>query len=124
MGVRIDVESTNGLGGLAARAARGLQAGLVAAGERLMTEAVDRAPMDQGTLRDSATVEPSLAGESPSVSVVFDTPYAARLHEHPEYNFSTDSNPNAQGKYLENAALETRDVLRSIIQERVEEAMR
>lgn len=27
--------------------------------------------------------------------------YALRLHEHPEYNFRTDKNPKAQGKYLE-----------------------
>ncbi|WP_068779661.1 hypothetical protein [Paenibacillus sp. GM2] len=34
-------------------------------------------------------------------SIVFDTPYARRLYWHPEYNFRTDKNPNARGKWME-----------------------
>ena len=30
----------------------------------------------------------------------FSTPYARRLYFHPEYNFRTDQNPNAQGLWL------------------------
>lgn len=33
--------------------------------------------------------------------IVFDTPYARRLYWHPEYEFRTDKNPNAQGKWME-----------------------
>lgn len=34
-------------------------------------------------------------------SIVFDTPYARRLYWHPEYNFRTDKNPHARGKWME-----------------------
>ncbi|BFH60746.1 minor capsid protein [Paenibacillus azoreducens] len=33
--------------------------------------------------------------------IVFDTPYARRLYWHPEYNFRTDKNQNARGKWME-----------------------
>lgn len=31
----------------------------------------------------------------------FSTPYARRLYFHPEYNFRTDQNPHAKGRWLE-----------------------
>lgn len=34
-------------------------------------------------------------------SIVFDTPYARRLYWHPEYNFRTDKNINAQGLWMQ-----------------------
>lgn len=34
------------------------------------------------------------------VAVTFHTPYARRLYWHPEYNFRTDNNPNARGKWM------------------------
>lgn len=88
------------------------------AAEFLLAEAVDRSPWDEGTLAGSGAVEPAQdAAEGAAVS--FDTPYAVRLHEHPEYNFSTDSNPKAQGKWLENAAMENKDVIGQIIGKKV-----
>ncbi len=44
---------------------------------------VDKSQLDQG-----------------KAAIVFDTPYARRLYYHPEYNFRTDKNPNAQGKWM------------------------
>ncbi|GIO34349.1 hypothetical protein J2TS6_54900 [Paenibacillus albilobatus] len=35
------------------------------------------------------------------IKLVYDTPYARRLYWHPEYNFRTDKNPNARGKWME-----------------------
>jgi len=61
-------------------------------------------PFDEGTLSGSGAVEPAVDIEE-GAAIVYDTPYAVRLHEHPEYNFSKDSNPNAQGKWVENAML-------------------
>jgi len=122
MGIRIDVTMTGkGFDGIADQIMARLQQGVALAGERLMTEAVDRSPWDQGTLAGSAAVSTPLAskGADPVAIVSFDTPYAARLHEHPEYNFSTDSNPNAQGKYLENAARSSKDDLGAIIRKQV-----
>lgn len=34
-------------------------------------------------------------------TIVFDTPYARRLYFHPEYNFRTDKNMNAQGLWMQ-----------------------
>ena len=45
---------------------------------------VDKGQLDQG-----------------KAAVVFHTPYARRLYYHPEYNFRTDKNPNAQGKWMQ-----------------------
>ncbi len=39
--------------------------------------------------------------EQGHVAIVFHTPYARRLYYHPEYNFRTDKNPNAQGKWMQ-----------------------
>lgn len=86
--------------------------------EFLLAEAVDRSPWDEGTLAGSGAVERATSAQEGS-AVSFDTPYAPRLHEHPEYNFSTDSNPNAQGKWLENAAMENKDVIGTIIAKKV-----
>ncbi|MHB8061257.1 MAG: hypothetical protein ACYDG2_01280, partial [Ruminiclostridium sp.] len=33
--------------------------------------------------------------------ISYDTPYARRLYWHPEYNFRTDKNASAQGKWLQ-----------------------
>ena len=38
-----------------------------------------------------------------------------RLHEHPEYNFSTKSNPGAKGKYLEDPAVQNKKELLDIV---------
>lgn len=52
-------------------------------------------PHDKGTLQNSGHVEPSL----PSLEVIvgYNTVYAARLHENPEYHFQA----GRKGKYLE-----------------------
>lgn len=50
-------------------------------------------PHDKGTLENSGTVQE--IGDD--VIVGYHTPYAARLHEHPEYNFQK----GRKGKFLE-----------------------
>lgn len=50
-------------------------------------------PHDEGTLQNSGTVEPLKGG----FVLGYHTPYAARLHEHPEYNFQK----GRKGKYIE-----------------------
>lgn len=57
-------------------------------------------PKDTGELERSSFVD--LKDIRNAVArIVFDTPYARRLYWHPEYNFRTDKNPNAQGKWME-----------------------
>ncbi|MGG3840766.1 minor capsid protein [Paenibacillus thiaminolyticus] len=57
-------------------------------------------PKQTGELERSGHVDTSELGQM-KVRIVFDTPYARRLYWHPEYDFRTDKNPNAQGKWME-----------------------
>jgi hypothetical protein len=56
-------------------------------------------PQDQGILKDSVLSASSI-GEG---KVVWNTPYARKLYYNPQYNFSKDKNPNAQGLWFEAA---------------------
>jgi hypothetical protein len=100
------------------RATEDIIAGLVQgenlAAERLLTLSVAAAPLDIGTLIGSGQVEQAKDAEE-GAAVVFDTPYAARLHEHPEYNFQN----GRQGKYVEEPAVENRRELGDIIRKQV-----
>ena len=58
-------------------------------------------PRDTGHLQNDSTFVDTSQSKSGTVSLVSQTPYARRLYYHPEYNFSTTENPNAQGKWLE-----------------------
>lgn len=69
--------------------------GATIAAIRLLEDAQERVPFDDGTLRDSAVV--TTDGDTAVVS--YDTPYAIRLHENPQYNFQGQG----EGKWLENA---------------------
>ena len=84
------------------------------AGERLLALSAPQVPFDNGDLLGTGQV---VNAEAPGddTLVVYDRPQAARLHEHPEYNFSTDSNPAAKGKYLEDPAVQNIPELRAIV---------
>lgn len=71
--------------------------------EELHTEVVQTQvmPRDTGHLQDDSTFVDNSQAKSGTVSLVSQTPYARRLYFHPEYNFQTKENPNAQGKWLE-----------------------
>lgn len=71
--------------------------------EALHTEVVQAqvVPRDTGHLQNDSTFVDYSRFHSGRVSLVHQTPYARRLYFHPEYNFSTVENPNAQGKWLE-----------------------
>lgn len=60
-------------------------------------------PMNVGTLQDSVgAVDQFADGEKIHTTLcVGDTPYARRLYFHPEYNFQTVNNPNAQGEWAQ-----------------------
>lgn len=57
-------------------------------------------PKENGDLERSGFVDTSQL-EKFVVSIIFDTPYARRLYWHPEYNFRTDKNVNAQGLWMQ-----------------------
>ena len=84
------------------------------AAEELLRESNKMVPHDEGTLMRSGEVDVK-EGEA---TVSYDTPYAVRLHEHPEYNFQK----GRQGKYLEKALDNNRDRLIKHIQKAIKEA--
>ena len=57
-------------------------------------------PKQSGELERSGFVDNSKVNKG-LVKLVYDTPYARRLYWHPEYDFRSDKNRNAQGKWLE-----------------------
>jgi len=84
------------------------------AGERGLALSSQQVPFDNGDLDGSGqVVNAEQIGDT--TQIVYDRPQAARLHEHPEYNFSTDSNPGAKGKYLEDPLMQNVEELRKII---------
>jgi hypothetical protein len=83
-------------------------------GERGLALSSQQVPFDNGDLSESGqVVNAEQIGDT--TQIVYDRPQAARLHEHPEYNFSTDSNPGAKGKYLEDPMMQNLPELRAII---------
>lgn len=72
-------------------------------GEALHTQVVQAQvmPRDSGHLQDDSTFVDYSQSKNGTVSLVSQTPYARRLYFHPEYNFQTKENQNAQGKWLE-----------------------
>ena len=61
-------------------------------------------PRDQGFLENSMRA-PEQIIQGDEIHTVMtqgggDVPYARRLYHHPEYNFQTVNNPNAQGEWL------------------------
>lgn len=69
-------------------------------------------PHDKGILQGSGHVEPSSDSQ---VIVGYNTVYAARLHEHPEYRFQK----GRKGKYLEDPIKNNLSVFRNYMAEAV-----
>lgn len=114
MGVRADVSMTVQFGSVVDSILAGTVQGMNQAGEFLLAKSLEQVPMDLATLAGSGTVVQTNDVDTPA-QVVYDTPYAARLHEHPEYQFSKKSNPGAKGKYLEDPAIENKAEIGGII---------
>lgn len=73
--------------------------------EVLLEKSKDHVPHDKGILENSGATDYDT--DPPIASVFYDTKYAVRLHEHPEYNFKG----KGQGKWLENATKENKDLI-------------
>lgn len=81
----------------------GMDQGLLDAGFELLRLSQFEVPHDEGELQNSGTVE-EIDGD---VVVGYHKKYAARLHEHPEYNFQK----GRKGKYLEDPLITNQDAL-------------
>lgn len=71
--------------------------------EALKTDIVTSAvvPKQTGELEISHYVDTSQLDNGKTSINVSGPPYARRLYWHPEYNFRTDKNSNAQGKWMQ-----------------------
>lgn len=86
----------------------------LAAGEKLLDEAVQRTPVETGTLRGSAKV--TVEGKESVVS--YNTKYAARQHEEVGWHHH-----DGQAKFLESALLDYQDELKQIMAEEIRKAL-
>lgn len=111
MSVDASVSSTSNFGQVSDMVLAGILRGETLAAERLLALSLPRTPLRDGPLRETGAVVPAVDPQE-GAAVTFDTPYAARLHEHPEYNFSE---PGTGGKFLENPAMENSRELGQII---------
>lgn len=58
-------------------------------------------PFDNGDMQNKHTsVEQRIEGDDIHTALLTDTPYSRKMYYHPEYNFQTVNNPNAQGLWL------------------------
>lgn len=82
---------------------RAVSTALEETAEAIKTEVVnaDVMPFDTGTMQNESTFIDDSKSDIGQVSIVVDTPYAQKLYYHPEYNFRTDKNPNAQGRWFD-----------------------
>ncbi|KOF56619.1 MULTISPECIES: hypothetical protein [Clostridium] len=99
MKVKVDIKLNNGnISKLVQAQKQAIEMTMEAVLSDIKTSAVT--PKDTGELERSGFVDTSQL-EKFIVSIIFDTPYARRLYWHPEYNFRTDKNVNAQGLWMQ-----------------------
>lgn len=82
----------------------GAIAGVNLAMERLRGHSVERAPVDMGDLRESATVVPATENQqNPTAVLVFDVPYAVIQHEDESLHHTPGAagEPAGEAKYVE-----------------------
>lgn len=113
-------------GRVTAAVARGGAAGVNAALQYLKSRAVPLAPLDQGPLRESATIQPATAErvmvgggvDSVEGALIFDTPYAARQHEELSYQHT-----DGQAHYVTDPLEQDRDILLGIQAKQMRQAI-
>ena len=81
---------------------KGVEKALLDVGYELLRLSQEQVPHDTGSLQNSGNVE-VIGGD---VVVGYHKPYAARLHEHPEYRFQR----GRKGKYLEDPLRDNKKV--------------
>lgn len=87
------------------------------ASEFILDESNKLVPHDEGTLERSGIA--NLDPENMMAYISYDTPYAVRLHEHPEYDFQK----GRQGKWLESAMNDNRAKVQEFLKNKISGAM-
>jgi len=72
-------------------------------GDALLTDILSAQviPYDQSTMQNDQTFVDASNIDKGVVAIISNTPYARKLYYHPEYNFQTVNNPNAQGRWFD-----------------------
>lgn len=73
---------------------------LFALSEQILADSNYYIPKDEGRLEQSSIIA---TRSSNHAQIIWDTPYARRLYWNPQFNFSTDVNPNARGLWYKHA---------------------
>lgn len=68
-----------------------------AVGQQVLKDSNYYAPQDTSALINSSIIASNIS----EGIIAWDTPYARKLYWNPQYDFSKDKNPNAQGKWFE-----------------------
>lgn len=100
MGVKVTIKLDNSkINTLIEAQKKALEMTTEAVKSDIVTSAV--VPKQTGELEISHFVDTSQIDEMKTSINVAGPPYARRLYWHPEYNFRTDKNINAQGKWMQ-----------------------
>ena len=91
----------------------GIESGLFAGGSHILNESNNIAPIDQGPLTQTAGV--AVDGQAGKANIYYVQKYAARLHEHPGYNFQH----GRQGKWLEKTMLSSGEQAQQLIAQEI-----
>ena len=86
------------------------------AGDELLRLSTMEVPHDTGTLQNSGNV----AKKKLEAVISYNTPYAVRVHEHPEYRFQK----GRKGKYLEDPLKNNVSKFKSIISNRIKAGLK
>ncbi len=108
--VQLKLGNIRGFSSTAAKAA------LLEVGLELLRLSQEQVPHDTGELQNSGEVE-AIGND---IIVGYHKPYAARLHEHPEYRFQK----GRKGKYLEDPLIQNLSTFNKHVGESIEHAIR
>ena len=99
MSMQIDARVEIDLKGIRKKAGNGHKAAQYAVDNQALKDSNEYIPADQWILRNSS-LSNSKIGDG---ELIWKTPYARKLYYNPQYDFSTDKNPKAQGLWFEAA---------------------
>ena len=97
--IRLKIKVNIPEGAISKKVDKALSKAQAALDEQVLKDSNYFIPYDTGELMRSS-LRSSRIGEG---LIVWNTPYARRLYYNPQYNFSKDQNPNAQGLWFEAA---------------------
>ncbi|SDZ00939.1 hypothetical protein [Thermoactinomyces sp. DSM 45892] len=90
-----------------------LFSGVIAGTEKMLSLSNENVPLDEGTLLRSGVA--SFSESKLSGCVSYNTPYARRLHEHPEYRFQQ----GRKGKWLEDTTKQKQNEIVKTVQQTI-----